>query len=174
LKIDGCEVLALIVEPSQNPPVRHNGSIRIRIASMRALATPEQERRLIEKRRWGISPYDQFEVPLSTIQDIDLVRFEAEFLPNIVSLETIRQNGREQNQKLLATRVIRPSGVPTVSGILNLGRDPRAFFPGAYIAWRRIDGTAITDPTIDQREITGTIIDQIRRIDETIEAVNLE
>ena len=145
VEIDGCRVIAVIVDPSINPPVRHSGAIRVRIGPMRALATPEQERRLIEKRRWGLLPFDQFEVPLSTVNDLDLVRFESEFLPALVSQETLRQNGRDSTQKLLATRVTRPNGVPTVAGILTLAREPRAYFPGAFIAWRRVNGQRITD-----------------------------
>jgi ATP-dependent DNA helicase RecG len=174
IEVDGCRLIAVIVEPSINPPVRHSGAIRIRVGPMRALATPEQERRLIEKRRWGLLPFDQFEVPLSTVNDLDLVRFENEFLPAMVSVETLRQNGRDRAQKLLATRVTRPDGTPTVAGMLALGNEPRAYFPGAFIAWRRVDGTNITNETSDEKEIGGTLIDQARRIDEIMDAVNNE
>lgn len=172
VEIDGCRVVAVVVDPSINPPVRHSGAIRVRVGPMRALATPEQERRLIEKRRWGLLPFDQFEVPLSSVDDLDLVRFENEFLPALVSQETLRQNGRDRAQKLLATRVTRPNGTPTVAGMLALGRESRAYFPGSFIAWRRVDGQNITDATLDEKEIGGTLIDQARRIDDVLDAVN--
>nr|WP_228060734.1 MULTISPECIES: AAA family ATPase [unclassified Coleofasciculus] len=49
--ISGCELAVAIVEPSDAPPVRFNGRTWIRVGPRRATATPEEERRLNEKRR---------------------------------------------------------------------------------------------------------------------------
>jgi ATP-dependent DNA helicase RecG len=53
-----------------------------------------------------------------------------------------------------------------------LGKSPQEWFPGAFISWRRIDGTRLTDPTLDDRTLAGTISDQLRRIDELMDAAN--
>ena len=41
--------------------------------------------------------------------------------------------------------------------------------PGAYIQFRRVAGRDLTDDTIDQEEIGGTILDQVRRAEEILE-----
>lgn len=56
--IDGCEIAAVIVEPSDNPPVRFNGRTWIRVGPRRAIATVAEEARLMERRQWLNLPRD--------------------------------------------------------------------------------------------------------------------
>jgi ATP-dependent DNA helicase RecG len=58
-----------------------------------------------------------------------------------------------------------PDHTPTVLGLLVLGKDPRQFIGGAYIQFLRIDGSELTDPIIDQKEIDGSVSDLLRRLD---------
>jgi ATP-dependent DNA helicase RecG len=51
-----------------------------------------------------------------------------------------------------------------------LGKSPQDWLPGAYISWRRVTGENLTDSTTDERVITGTIPDQIRRVEEVMDA----
>src|SRR5262245_11190924 len=67
-----CTVAVVIVYPSENPPVRVRGRAWIRVGPRRAIATPEEERRLIEKRRWGNLPFDAQPVIGATLNDLDL------------------------------------------------------------------------------------------------------
>lgn len=172
VEIDGCTVAAIIVEPSDNPPLRHGGEVRVRVGPMRGLATPEQERRLVEKRRWGNLPFDLHGVTRASVSDIDLVRFQSEFLPSLVSREHLERDNRDLEQALVAARICGPDSKPTVSGVLLLGKDPRAYFPGAYVDWRVVDGTSATDETLDSKEIGGSLFDQVRRIEEAVSAIN--
>jgi ATP-dependent DNA helicase RecG len=172
VEIDGCKIAVVIVEPSDNPPLRHGGEIRVRVGPMRGLATPEQERRLVEKRRWGNLPYDLHGVARSSLDDLDIGRFQGEFLPSVVSRDHLDRQNRDLHQELVAMRMSGPEMIPTVSGILLLGKDPRAYFPGAYIDWRVVAGTSVTDETIDTKEISGSLFDQVRRIEETIASIN--
>jgi ATP-dependent DNA helicase RecG len=64
---------------------------------------------------------------------------------------------------------IAPQIVPTVLGLLVLGKDPREFLPGDYIQFLRIDGTELTDPIKDQKEIDGPLPHLLRMLDETIQ-----
>jgi len=59
-------------------------------------------------------------------------------------------------------------GHPSNAAILLMGRDPRGFFPGAYVQFLRINGPELTDPILDQKEIGGTIADQVRQIEEVM------
>ena len=44
-----------------------------------------------------------------------------------------------------------------------------ASMPGAYIQFLRIDGTGITDPIRDRKQLTGLLDDVMRRLDELLE-----
>ena len=49
-----------------------------------------------------------------------------------------------------------------------LGKDPGSWFPGSYIQFVRYDGEDVTDPIKDQKEIRGTLTQQLRQIDEIL------
>ena len=164
--IDGCAVAVIEVEPSMQPPVRVEGRTWIRVGPRRGTATTEEERRLAEKQIWHNLPFDARPCLDAMLDDLDLVRFEAEYVPSATSPEIRRQNGRSTEDKLRALRLLSREGKPVNAAILLLGKDPRAFFPGAYIQFLRIDGANITDPIIDQKEIGGTVPDQVRQIEE--------
>jgi ATP-dependent DNA helicase RecG len=167
--IDACKVALIVVEPSENPPVRVDGRVWIRIGPRRAQATPEEERRLTEKRRWGNLPFDHHAVRGATLEDLDLVRFRLEYLPSALPPEIIDENTRSAEEQMQALRLLRGDR-PTVTAILVLGKDPRAWLPGAYIQFARFDGADVTAPIKDQLEIGGSIGDQIRRLDDKLEA----
>lgn len=62
--------------------------------------------------------------------------------------------------------------IPTVLGILTLGKNPQDFLFGAYVQFLRIDGGELTDEIIDSEEIRGAISDQVRRLDDKLIAHN--
>ena len=167
--LEGCGIAAIIVQPSGNTPVRFDNRIWIRVGPRRAMATAEEERRLVEKRRWGNLPFDAHGVPLATLDDLNLGRFEVELVPALVSPEALAENSRSTEQKLRSLRFIDQNGVPTVAALLIFGKEPRRWFPGAYVEARRLDGVRLTDETIDQREIGGSLVDQMLRLDEWLE-----
>jgi ATP-dependent DNA helicase RecG len=53
-------------------------------------------------------------------------------------------------------------------GILVAGKDPRYFFPGAYIQFLRLDGLDLADPIKDSKEIDGPLPDLLRRLDDLL------
>jgi ATP-dependent DNA helicase RecG len=167
--IDGCRIALIVVQPSDNPPVRVDGRVWIRVGPRRAQATPEEERRLTEKRRWGNLPFDHHAVPGATLEDLDLVRFRLEYLPAALPPEIIDENTRSAEDQMRALRLLR-GDVPTVTAILVLGKEPRAWLPGAYIQFARFEGADVTAPIKDQLEIGGSVIDQLRRLDDKLEA----
>lgn len=161
-----CQVVVIQVEPSDNPPVRADGHCWIRAGPRRAQATAEEERRLTEKQRWGNLPFDMHGVAGASVEaDLDMRRFETEYLPAAVPPEVLEENARARDDQLKALRLITPDGMPTVTAILMLGIDPRRWFPGAYIQFVRYDGEAVTDPIIDQAELSGALSDQLREAD---------
>lgn len=169
--LNGCEMAVVIVEPADAPPVRYNGRVWIRVGPRRATATVQEERRLAERRRAGDLPFDLRPVVDSLLDDLDLDLFERDYLPTAVAPDVIEANERTMEQKLTALRFLTPPPAsPTVLGVLSIGKDPRAFLPGAYVQFVRIDGTELTDPIRDQREIGGPLPDLLHELDNVLEA----
>jgi ATP-dependent DNA helicase RecG len=172
LLVGGSEKAVVVVQPSDAPPVRHKGRVWIRVGPRRAIATPQEERILTEKRRGRDLPYDLHPIASATLDDLNLERFAAEYLPSAVAPEVLEENQRSLDQQLASLRFIGADqpAVPTVMGMLVAGRDPRAFIPGAYIQFVRFDGVEFSDTVKDQKDIDGPVADQLRMVDELFRA----
>jgi ATP-dependent DNA helicase RecG len=167
--VDGCEIAAVIVEPSDSPPLRFNGRVWIRVGPRRASTTTEEERRLNEKRRAGDLPFDLRPMPSASLDDLNLTFFEREYLPAALAPEVLEENQRPIHQQLVSLRLATPELIPTVLGILAIGQDPRQYVPGAYVQFLRIDGTELGDPA-SAKEISGSLLDILRMLDEVLTA----
>ena len=165
-EIDGCTVAVIEVSPSTQPPVRLDGRTWIRVGPRRAIATAEEERRLAEKQVWQNLTFDARPCADASLDDLDLHRFETEYVPSATAPEIRRENGRSTQEKLRALRLTSRDGRPTNAALLLLGKEPREYLPGAYIQFLRLDGTELVDPILDQKEIGGTVPDQVRQIEE--------
>ena len=164
--VRGCEVAVVQVEPSDNPPVKMDGRCWIRTGPRRAQASPEEERRLTEKRRWGNVPYDMQGVAGATVEnDLDMQRFQNEYLPAAVSPEVLAENRRDEREQMKALRLVTRDGTPTVTAILMLGKNPHDWFPGAYVQFVRYDGDEVPAPILDQAKLIGPLSDQLREAD---------
>ncbi len=169
-RLGDCDVAVVQVEPSDNPPMKVDGRCWIRTGPRRAQATAEEERRLTEKRRWGNIPYDMQGVPGATVEaDLDMRAFENDYLPCAVSPEVLAENRRDRGDQLRALRLVAPNGAPTVTAILVLGRDPRYWFPGAYLQFVRYGGAAVTDEILDHAEFSGPLPEQLREADRLLQ-----
>jgi ATP-dependent DNA helicase RecG len=164
-----CEMAVVTVQPSDAPPVRLRGRTWIRVGPRRAVATAEEERRLTEKRRSRDAPFDIRQVPGATIADLDMDLFRRSYLPASVAAEIIQENQRSEEQQLASLRMI-GNGVPTVVGVLVLGRDPSNFLPGAYVQFLRLDGTELADPVRDAAAISGPLPELLRTLEEKLVA----
>lgn len=172
--LSGCELAVVVVRPSDAPPVRYKGRVWIRVGPRRELATPEEERRLAEKRRAKDLPFDVHRASSATLEDLDLEFFERIYLPTALPSDVLEQNQRSLEHQLLSKRMTVAGNLddswPTVLGLMAIGRTVRDHLPGAYIQFLRIDGQELTDPIKDQKEIEGHLLELIRQLDETIRA----
>ncbi len=105
------------------------------------------------------------------MDDLDIPKFHLEYLPSAIAPDVIEQNHRSDLEQLVALRFCTAESPPrpTNLGVLTVGLDPRRFIPGHYIQFLRLDGTELTDPILDQKEIGGPIPDMLRRLAEVLE-----
>ncbi len=172
--LDGAESAVLTVWPCDTPPVRYKGRIHVRWGPRRGLAAAQDERVLNERRRFADRPYDVQPVREAQIDDLDLLRFQQEYLPALVAPDVLAANERSLEQKLAATKMVvsEAEPVPTVLGMLVIGRSPADWLAGCYAQFLRVAGTDLSAPVTDEEVIHGTIADQIRRLEEKIDAHN--
>ena len=75
--VGGCELAVVLVHPSDAPPVYVKGTPWIRVGPRRSIATPEELRRLSEKRKSKDLPFDLHPIASATMDDLDLDLFGA-------------------------------------------------------------------------------------------------
>ena len=168
------EVAAVIVQPSDSPPVRLRGRTHIRFGPRRGVATVQEERVLSEKRRFRDIPFDIQPIPSSTLSDLSLTQFVYEYLGQAFAPDVLEANQRSIEEQLAATKMVASPDdpTPTVLGMLVLGSRTRDYLPGAYVQFLRIAGSRLTDPVLDEEAISGTITDVLRRLDEKLNSHN--
>ena len=173
--LGGSEVAVVTVWPCDTPPVRYKGRIHVRWGPRRGLASAQDERILNERRRHRDRPFDIQPIADATLDDLDRLRFEQEYLPSVVARDVLVANERTHEQRLAATKMVVSESIsaPTVLGLLVVGKSPADWLPGAYTQFLRIAGTELTGLVVDEEPIYGTVADQIRRLEEKLEAHNL-
>ena len=172
--LEGRQVALVTVQVSDSPPVRCRGVIRIRTGSRRDIATAQDERILNERRARGISPFDVLPIPTTGLSDLDLIRFQYEYLERAFSQEVLLTNERSLEEQLAATKMIASANNPlaTVLGILTIGKHPQDYLPGAYIQFLRVAGNEWGDDVADSEKIQGTFPDMLRRVNDKLKAHN--
>ncbi|MCW0466100.1 RNA-binding domain-containing protein [Xanthomonas sacchari] len=168
----GVDVAVITVRPADSPPVRYDGRIWVRIGPRRALASAQDERILSEKRRFNDRAFDARPIYDANIGDLNRVQFEGEYLPQAFAPDILSANGRSYEARLASLGFVSSvdEPIPTLTGILVLGKSPRTFVPGAYIQFLRINGNAWGDPVIDERDIDGSLDQMLRALDEKVRA----
>ena len=173
-RVRGADMAVATVRPSDSPPVRFRGRIRVRTGPRRDTATGQDERVLNERRRFRDRPFDVQPAAGAAVADLDVRRFEEEYLPAAVARDVLAANERTLEQRLAATKMIVAADepIPTVVGVLVLGTRTRDFLPGAYVQFLRLAGTELADPITDEQAVDGPIADVLRRLDEKLQAHN--
>jgi ATP-dependent DNA helicase RecG len=172
--LKGAEMAVITVMPSDLSPVKYDGRIWIRTGPRRALANEQEERILNEKRRYKNLPFDAYPIPSAKLDDLSRAMFEDEYLPKAFAEDVLAENGRSYEERLASCRmIVSPTEtIPTLTGLLAIGRKPANFLPGAYTQFLRIQGTELADPVIDEEKITGNLVEMLRRTEEKLKAHN--
>jgi ATP-dependent DNA helicase RecG len=116
--------------------------------------------------------FDINPLPMASIEDLDIEFFKNSYLPKAIAPDILEQNNRSLEDQLKSLRFLTPKGIPTVLGILAIGKNPRWHIPCAYIQFLRIAGTVLTDPIQNQKEIHGSLKQILDRLDDLIDAHN--
>ncbi|RPF20909.1 ATP-dependent DNA helicase RecG [Myceligenerans xiligouense] len=155
------EVVRIRVQASATPPVRYDGRCWVRPGPSVREATRDDERVLSERRRSADGPFDTRAALGTTLDELDLEMFRSTYLPAMVAPEVIAENGRPVGLQLASLHLAQRSGdpVPTMLGLLVIGFDPSSRIPGAYVQFVRYQGTDLTAPIADERELRGNIVD---------------
>jgi len=172
--LKNAEMAVVMVLPSDMPPVRYEGRTWIRTGPRRAIANEQDERILIEKRRYKNIPFDIYPVPSAMISDLSRIIFEGEYLPAAFATDILDENNRSYEERLASCKmIVSPEDTtPTVLGLLALGKNPQDFLPGACIQFLRIDGVELSDPVIDEESIGGAVVEMLRRAEDKLSAHN--
>ena len=172
--IQGKDVAVVTVQPSDSPPVRCKGTIQIRIGPRRGIATAQDERILNEKRLYKDIPFDIQPIPSASLDDLNSVYFEHEYLSRAFAREIVEANERSREEQLAATKMIASADdpKPTILGMLVLGKWTQDYLPGAYVQFLRFMGRELADPISDEEAIGGSIADVLRRLDEKLNGHN--
>ena len=170
----GVAIAVVTVRPSDAPPVRYRGRTWVRVGPRRGVATAQDERILSEKRRHRDRHFDARALPDADLDDLRVGLFQDEYLPAAVDPETLAADDRTTEERLATAKMIVSAGdpVPTVAGILALGRHPQDYLPGAYAQFLRVAGTEWGDDVLDETRCVGPITNQIRRLDDKLVAHN--
>lgn len=167
--IFGTDIAVIEVFPSDSPPVRYKGVVHVSVGPTRRIATAEEERRLTERRRAGNLSFDLQPVPTATVGDLDIEIFNTNYLTFAIAPEVLDENKRTLTEQLVSLRFLKfDNATPTNAGLLVIGKDPRAWLPGAYIQFVSYEGTDLTGPIKDNKEISGNLIAQLARIRDVI------
>ena len=169
--LNQCEMIAVEIQPSLNPPIRFEGRCFIRAGPTVRQASYEEETRLSEKRRGMDLPFDMRGISGASFDlDLNMDYFKGQYLPSAVSSEILAANDRDLKNQMISLRLLNQEGFPTAAALIVMGKDPRRFLPCAYIQFIRFEGRKMTDPVRTQEEISGPAPDQIRQIEMILKA----
>lgn len=163
----GCELAVIQVEPAENPPVRYEGRVWVKVGPTVQQASTEEERRLSERQQARNLSFDMRPVTGATLDDLDDNYVRTEYLLYAVAQDVLERNERPLSQQLRSLRLT-VGDIPTWGALLGMGRDSQQWQPGAYVQFRRIDGCEITDPTQDHKELIGKLGDVLRQLNDLL------
>ena len=168
--LPGGDVIAVEVLPSDQPPVRYRGRTWIRIGPRRDIATPAEETMLAERKARNFTTFDARPCFGASLDDIDLDLFQHDYLPKAVDAEVLAADDRPIERKLESLRFFNSAyGLPTNAAVLLFGKDPRRFFPGAYVQYVSFGGRDKAATILNEHPFKGPIVRMLAQIDLFIE-----
>ncbi len=164
------DVAVVLVQPADAPPVRFKGTVWVRVGPRRAIASLQEERILAERRRYRDAPSDIRPLLDADIAELDLHLFRERYLPGAVTPEVLAENRREPETQMASLRIIDlgPPLVPTVLGMLVIGKEPFRHLPMAWVSFLRLAGEDLASEVITSHDMKGPLPRQMDQIDELL------
>ncbi len=151
--IDAKVVVIVHVEKgSQRPYKTKGGQYYVRSSNRCRQASREELLRIFQSAESLY--YDELPVNRTILSDLDLLVFK-DFLFTYLNV-TIDDDNDLKNY-LINFHLLTKNEIPTITGILFLGKEPQKFIPEARIVCANINGIDIGDITLEHQELTGTI-----------------
>ena len=168
--LKGQDVAVVLVQPADAPPVRFKGTVWIRVGPRRAIASPQEERILAERRRHRDAPFDIHPMREVDLDELDHHLFREAYLPAAVSPAVLVENRRSPEEQMASLRLLElgPPAVPTVLGLLALGIRPRWHLPMAYVSFIRLGGPELASEIITAHDLHGPLPRLMSQIDELL------
>lgn len=168
--LKGQDVAVVLVHPADAPPVRYKGTVWVRIGPRRAIASPQEERLLAERRRHRDAPFDIYPLREADIGELDADLFREVYLPAAVSPAVLAENRRSPDEQMASLRLLDlgPPPVPTVLGLLAVGRRPRWHLPMAYVSFIRFAGPGLASEVVTAHDLHGPLPRLMSQIDELL------
>lgn len=168
--LKGHDVAIVLVQPAEAPPVRFKGTVWVRVGPRRAIASPQEERTLAERRRYRDAPADIQPLRDVDINELDQTLFREVYLPAAVNRNVLAENSRASEEQMASLRLVDlgPPLVPTVLGLLVLGKRPSWHLPGAYVSFLRLSDEQLGSDVISSHEIQGPLPRMMSQIDELL------
>ena len=160
------DVVVVEVAPAVLPPVRYRGRTWIRVGPRRAIATPEEEDLLIERRRAKFPTFDSMPCPQARLDDLDLELFKHGFLPKAFDEGTLASETCTIERQLEALCFYSTEyGCPTNAGIILFGKNPLRFLPGDYIQFVQFAGKDRASDIVNQQMFRGCLLNVLPEVD---------
>lgn len=166
----GREIVVILVEPSDHPPVRSAGMVWVRVGPTVRAATADEERLLTERRRARNMNFDLRPARGARLSDLDEDYLRNHYLPPAEPRGVPEQNERPLEGRLRALHLVSGDDhTPVWGSLLAFARSPGEWLPGARVHYRRIDGERNTDATSHRRVLTGRLSEVLRELEGLLE-----
>ena len=154
------------VQPSKNTPVRYKGVPCIRIGARRAEANNEEVRILQEKSQVKTQTFDTMPCLHTSIDDLDIALFQAEYLSKAVDAKILKGDDRDIKHQLASLKLFDTThDCPTVAGMLLIGKNPKSELFGAYIQYVKFAGKSRATTVLNEQQFSGNLISMLKELD---------
>jgi ATP-dependent DNA helicase RecG len=120
--------------------------------------------------RYRNAPRDVLPLREAGLEDLDIRLLEETYLPAAASHEVLAENSRNREEQMASLRLaeLGPPVVPTVLGVLVLGKKPTRHLPGAYVSFLRLAGEHLASDVISHHEIEGPLPRLMAQLEELV------
>ena len=164
------DVAVITVQASDFPPVRHKGTIWIRIGNRKQIAGEQDEKRLLEKRNAFSRNFDEHPCLNANSEDLARDSFYLNYLPTAIDRETLERNNRTFPEQLASVGFWDNKGnCPTYGGIIIIGLDPVHFLKGAYVQYVKLGGDSLDgSEVVLEKQFSGPLVTMLKSLNDFV------